>query len=30
VLRIVANNISPRHIENVLKTAGINCEELEY
>jgi hypothetical protein len=30
ILRIVANNISPRFIENLLQTAGFNCQELEY
>ncbi len=29
VLRIVASNLSPRHIESVLRASGINCEELE-
>jgi hypothetical protein len=29
VLRVVANNISPRYIESVIQTAGFNCVELE-
>jgi len=28
VLRVVANNISPRYIESVIQTAGFNCVEL--
>ncbi|WP_259070035.1 hypothetical protein HDF24_24670 [Mucilaginibacter sp. X4EP1] len=30
ILRIVADNISPRFIESLLHTAGFNCRELEY
>ncbi|MDB5131711.1 MAG: hypothetical protein JWR02_1460 [Mucilaginibacter sp.] len=30
ILRIEAVNISPRHIEYVLQTAGYICRELEY
>jgi hypothetical protein len=30
ILRIVANSISPRHIELLLQKAGFNCRELEY
>jgi hypothetical protein len=30
ILRIEACNISPRYIENLLQSAGFNCEELEY
>jgi len=29
ILKIVASNLSPRHIESVLQASGINCEELE-
>lgn len=29
ILKIVASNLSPRHIESVLRASGINCEELE-
>ena len=30
ILRVEANNISPRYIESLLQTAGFNCQELEY
>ena len=30
ILRIVANNVSPRFIESLLQTAGFTCRELEY
>ena len=30
ILRIEANDISPRYIETILQTAGFNCRELEY
>lgn len=30
ILRIEANDISPRYIEFLLKTAGFDCRELEY
>ncbi|MDB5010086.1 MAG: hypothetical protein JWR67_945 [Mucilaginibacter sp.] len=30
VLRVVAENISPRYIESLLQEAGFNCIELEY
>jgi hypothetical protein len=30
ILRIEANDISPRYIESLLQTAGFNCRELEY
>jgi hypothetical protein len=30
ILRIVANNLSPRKVENLLQTAGFECYELEY
>lgn len=30
ILRIEANNLSPRYIESLLQKAGINCRELEY
>jgi hypothetical protein len=30
ILRIEAENISPRYIESLLQTAGYNCRELEY
>ncbi len=30
ILRIEANDISPRYIEAILQTAGFNCRELEY
>lgn len=30
ILRIEAENISPRYIESLLQTAGYNCQELEY
>jgi hypothetical protein len=30
ILRIEANNVSPRYIETLLQTAGFNCHELEY
>lgn len=30
ILRVVANNISPRFIEVMLQNAGFNCMELEY
>ena len=30
ILRVEANNISPRYIESLLQTAGFNCTELEY
>lgn len=30
ILRIEAGNISPRHIESILQTAGYVCRELEY
>ena len=29
ILRIEANDISPRYIESLLQTAGFNCQELE-
>jgi hypothetical protein len=30
VLRIEGSDISPRHIEMLLKTAGFDCRELDY
>jgi hypothetical protein len=30
ILRVEANDISPRHIEELLHTAGFDCHELEY
>lgn len=30
ILRIEANDISPRYIESLLKRAGYECNELEY
>lgn len=30
ILRIEANNLSPRYIEKLLQTAGFDCRELEY
>jgi len=30
ILRIEAENISPRYIESLLQTAGYSCQELEY
>ena len=30
ILRVVADNISPRFIEVMLQNAGFNCMELEY
>jgi hypothetical protein len=30
ILRIEADDISPRYIESLLQTAGFNCQELEY
>jgi len=30
ILRIEANDISPRYIESLLQKAGFNCRELEY
>ncbi|QEC79112.1 hypothetical protein [Mucilaginibacter ginsenosidivorax] len=30
ILRIEADNLSPRYIERLLIGAGINCRELEY
>jgi hypothetical protein len=30
ILRIVANGLSPRNVETVLRGVGIGCEELEY
>ncbi len=30
ILRIEANDISPRYIESLLQTAGYDCRELEY
>jgi hypothetical protein len=30
ILRIVADDISPRYIENLLQTAGYTCQELAY
>ena len=30
ILRVVADDISPRYIESLLETAGYNCRELEY
>ncbi len=29
ILRIVAHGLSPRHVETVLRKAGIKCKELE-
>ncbi len=29
ILRIVANDVSPRYIESLLQTAGFSCLELE-
>jgi hypothetical protein len=29
ILRVVANDISPRYIESLLHTAGFGCRELE-
>ncbi|GAA4902103.1 hypothetical protein [Mucilaginibacter defluvii] len=28
ILRVVSTNISPRYIENLLHSAGVNCREL--
>jgi len=30
ILRIEADDISPRYIESLLQTAGFDCRELEY
>lgn len=30
ILRVEANDISPRYIESLLQTAGFSCAELEY
>lgn len=30
ILRIEANDVSPRYIESLLQTAGYSCTELEY
>ena len=30
ILRVEANDISPRYIEYLLQTAGFSCAELEY
>ena len=30
ILRIEANDISPRYIESLLEAAGFSCRELEY
>lgn len=30
ILRVVADDISPRYIESLLNTAGYDCRELEY
>lgn len=30
ILRVEANNVSPRYIETLLQTAGYRCQELEY
>jgi len=30
ILRVVANNVSPRYIESILNDAGFNCMELGY
>jgi len=30
ILRIEANDVSPRYIEGLLQSAGFNCQELEY
>ena len=30
ILRIEANDVSPRYIETLLQKAGIQCQELEY
>ena len=30
ILRIEANDVSPRYIESLLETAGFSCRELEY
>jgi len=30
ILRIEANDVSPRYIESLLETAGFTCRELEY
>ncbi|HVW96840.1 MAG TPA: hypothetical protein VHA56_12795 [Mucilaginibacter sp.] len=30
ILRIEADNLSPRYIESLLQTAGYECRELEY
>ncbi len=30
ILRIEANDVSPRYIESILHTAGFSCRELEY
>lgn len=30
ILRIVANGLSPRHVESALHSVGIGCEELAY
>ncbi|AYL96364.1 hypothetical protein [Mucilaginibacter celer] len=30
ILRIEANDVSPRYIETLLQKAGIHCQELEY
>ena len=30
ILRVEADNVSPRYIESLLQTAGYDCRELEY
>jgi hypothetical protein len=29
ILRVIADQLSPRQVESVLQTAGINCQELD-
>ena len=29
ILRVITDRVSPRHVENVLQTAGFTCLELE-
>jgi len=30
ILRVVANNLSPRSVESLLQSVGFDCRELEY
>ena len=29
ILRVIADQVSPRHVETILQTAGFTCQELE-